>query len=109
MRLFYKKLYEIEVENRKKYEKRYREIKKFNEDLQKSSGFAELNKKINELSQENQGLKMIRTAQGIELEDTKGFLKQETDAKNELLKQRTKLKKEISNLKKQLKEIKNGK
>lgn len=104
MKLFYKKLYELEVENRKKYEKRYREIKKFNEDLQKSSGFAELNKKINELSQENYELKMIKTSLAIELEDTIGFKKQETEAKEALKKQVKELKKKIAILKKEKKE-----
>jgi chromosome segregation ATPase len=109
MRLFYKKLYKIELENRKKYEKRYKEIKKFNEELQKSTGFAELNKKLNDTLQDLQDYKVSHTALAIELEDTQGFLRQERQAKEELLKQRTELKKQITALKKQLKEAKNGK
>jgi len=112
MKLFknYKKLYKIEVENRKKYEQRYREVKKMNEDLQVSTGFAEMNKKINELKQENYELKMIRTRIAIELEDTIGFKEQETKAKEYLKYLLRQEKKKNRDLRKQLKELKdNGK
>ena len=111
MRLFknYKKLYNTELNNRQKFEKRYREIKKENEKLQKSTGFADLNKKIMEMGEAYQELKECKTALAIELEDTQGFLQQERIAKEELLKQRAKLKKQLAKVKKELKEIKSGK
>ena len=51
----YKSLYETELENRKKFEKRYKELKQENIELQKSSGIADLRVEIKRL--------------GIELED----------------------------------------
>lgn len=73
-KLTYKKLYEIEKNNRKLYEKRYKEIYEENLKLQESTGIAELRK-------ENTKLK-------LELEDTLGFLEQEKQAKEFLLKER---------------------
>lgn len=111
MKLFknkYKELYFIEVENRKKYEKRYREIKKENEDLQVEKGYAELNQKVEKLMNENyelgcevRALKEELAKTKIELEDTKGFLKQEKECSNALRKERTKLRREVTNLKKE--------
>lgn len=118
MKLFknkYKELYFIELENRKKYEKRYREIKKENEDLQVEKGYAELNQKVEKLMNDNYDLGCeVRTLKEelaktkIELEDTIGFKEQETQAKETLKKERASLKREITSLKKKLKEKNNG-
>lgn len=70
----YKTLYETELNNRKLYEKRYKEVIQENIELQKSAGIAELRK-------ENAKLK-------LELEDMKGFYEQEKQAKEFLLKER---------------------
>lgn len=88
----YKTLYETELNNRKLYEQRYKEIHKKYIELQNSSGIAELRKenlkltvendflkdnaeklyqdKIKQLKEENVRLK-------IELEDLKGFKEQD--------------------------------
>ena len=97
----YKELYEIELNNRKMYEKRYKEIKEENIKLQKETGIADLRKQLNKVSDENCVLKEENAKLKLELEDVKGFLLQETQAKEELKKQRTKLKREITILKKQ--------
>ena len=70
MKLFknYKKLYKIELNNRKMYEQRYKEVYEKNIQYQ------------------------------FELEDTRGFLAQEKEAKEELLKQRKKLRAKITKL-----------
>lgn len=73
-KLTYKKLYEIEKNNRQMYEKRYKEVYEENLKLQESTGLADLRKEIAKLK--------------LELEDTKGFLAQERQAKEELLKER---------------------
>lgn len=73
-KLTYKQLYEIELNNRQMYEKRYKEVYEENLKLQESTGIAELRK-------ENTKLK-------LELEDTLGFLEQEKQAKEFLLKER---------------------
>lgn len=88
----YKTLYETELNNRKLYEQRYKEIHEKYVELQNSSGIAELRKenlkltvendflkdnaeklyqdKIKQLKEENARLK-------IELEDLKGFKEQD--------------------------------
>ena len=48
-KLTYKKLYEQEVNNRKLYEKRYKEIYDENIKLQQGTGIAEIRKENNEL------------------------------------------------------------
>lgn len=70
MKLFknYKKLYLTELNNRKLYEQRYKEVYEKNIQYQ------------------------------FELEDTRGFLAQEKQAKEELLKQRKKLRAKITKL-----------
>lgn len=70
MKLFknYKKLYLTELNNRKLYEQRYKEVYEKNIQYQ------------------------------FELEDTKGFLAQEKEAKEELLKQRKKLRAMVTKL-----------
>lgn len=113
MKLFknYKKLYETEVQNRKAYEKRYKEIKKENEELQKETGLADLRVKyekvLNEKFEEDVLIRKLKEELAkvkIELEDTQGFLTQETQAKEVLKKERANLKRELTNLKKKLKE-----
>ena len=106
MKLFknYKKLYETELKNRKMYEERYKQIKQENEDLQVKKGYAKLKKQLNEVLDENLGLKIENAHLYTELEDTKGFKQQETEAKEVLKEQVKKYKKQISELKKQLKE-----
>lgn len=84
----YKELYNIELNNRKLYERRYNEIKKINEELQKSTGFAELRKENLELTNEVLDLKIENAKLKIELEDTNGFLQQEKRAKEYLLRER---------------------
>ena len=74
-RKYYKNLYEIELENRKK-----------------------LMEQNSKLSAERIKAKQESAALKIELEDTKGFLAQETAAKEALLKERTKLRKMITKL-----------
>ncbi|MBR5303468.1 MAG: hypothetical protein IKU37_01410 [Candidatus Gastranaerophilales bacterium] len=84
MKLFknYKKLYESELNNRKLYEEQYKKIYEENIDYQKE-------------------IKCYKEKCGrltIDLEDVDGLLKQETEAKEELLKQRKKLRTMITKL-----------
>lgn len=84
----YKSLYETELENRKKFEKRYKELEQENIELQKSSGIADLRVEIKRL--------------GIELED-KTLLYHQEKMLSAILIERHKKIKEI------LKKIKNKK
>ena len=88
MKLFknYKKLYLNELENRKMLIGQNSKLSAENVDYQK----------------EIQCYKEKSGKLEIELEDTKGFLKQETEAKETLKKERTKLKRQITMLKKEL-------
>ena len=70
----YKELYETELNNRKMYEKRYNEIKKENVELQKSSGVADLRKKLNEAMKKIAFLKEDRAKLYVQLEDTRNEL-----------------------------------
>ena len=70
----YKELYEIELNNRKLYEKRYNEIKKENVELQKSSGIAEIRKKLEMAINEIAFLKEDRAKLYIQLEDARNEL-----------------------------------
>ena len=84
MKIFknYKKLYEAELNNRKLYEEQYKKIYEENIDYQKE-------------------IKLYKEKCGrltIELEDTNGFLAQETEAKEVLLKERKKLRTMITKL-----------
>ena len=72
----YKKLYEIELNNRKLFEKRCKELRKEKADLEKSSGIADLRIEIKKLT--------------IELQDTSGLLRNEQIA-NEVLIERQKI------------------
>ena len=100
----YKVLYETELQNRKAYEARYKQIKEENIELQKGSGLAELRKtniKLMEenhiLTNDNKELNELVAKLRIELEDTKGFLEQEKQVTKALKKERTQLRKELKN------------
>lgn len=95
MKLFknYKKLYKIELNNRKLIEERKKEVDEWNVELQKNMIHSD--KMIRSLKIENTELKMA-------LEDTKGFLAQEKECSNALRKERTKLRRKITNLEKNL-------
>lgn len=88
MKLFknYKKLYLAELENRRLLINQCSKLGEDNVDYQKE--IQKYKEKCGKLE--------------VELEDIKGFLAQETEAKEELKKQRTKLKREITMLKKEL-------
>ena len=81
----YKKLYKIELNNRKIYEQRYKEVYEKNIELQN------IEKAFNKKKEEVAKLK-------LDLEDTQGFLAQETQAKEYLIKERTELRKKITKL-----------
>ena len=71
----YKELYEIEVENRKKYEKRYREKCRDYIALQEEKGLPELKKTLMELSDERDFLKEDRSKLYVQLEDARNEIK----------------------------------
>lgn len=71
----YKTLYETEVKNRKMYEKRYREIEKAYQELQKESGIAELRVKLTNAVEELAFVKEDRAKLYVELEDLKNKIK----------------------------------
>lgn len=71
----YKELYEIELENRKKYEKRYREKCKDYIALQEEKGLPELKKSLMELSDERDILKEDRARLYVQLEDARNEIK----------------------------------
>lgn len=103
----WKQMYQTELENRKLYEKRYNEVIQENIDLQKKKGYAKLRKQLCELYNENDRLKEIEVEYKrtlLHLEDVKGFLMQEREAKEALKKERTNLKREITKLKKKVNE-----
>ena len=101
MKLFknYKKLYKIELNNRKLIEERKKEVDEWNVELQKN--MINSDKMIRSLKIENTELKMA-------LEDTKGFLAQEKECSNALRKERTKLRKMITKLGGEWKDGKKG-
>lgn len=70
----WKELYEIELNNRKKYEKRYREKCKDYIELQKEKGLPELKKALMEITDERDFLKEDRAKLYIQLEDTRNEL-----------------------------------
>lgn len=100
----WKKLYQTEYNNRKLYEKRYREVKLENEELQKKTGLADLRKENMELRQEILDLKIQKTDLLIQLDDLKGFYKQEKQAKEELLRQRNRKRTYRPRVKKEVKD-----
>lgn len=91
MKLFknYKKLYKIELNNRKMFEQAKKGTDAWNEELQKS--LIKADRQIGLLKEENARLK-------FDLEDTNGFLEQEKECSNALRKERTKLRKMITKL-----------
>ena len=84
----YKSLYETEKHNRQMYENRYREIEKQYADLQKNKGLGKLKKELINLKDTNYYLKAQVAQLKFEVEDLKGFLAQETQAKEYLKKER---------------------
>lgn len=83
-KLTYKQLYEIELNNRKMYEKRYKEICEENIKIQEGSELPELRLKIRQLS--------------AELEDMTVFKMQESIAKETLLYRQKEIKEYINKL-----------
>lgn len=77
----YKKLYETEINNRKKYEKRYREKCRENVELQKQTGIADLRKKLMEVSDE---LENTKTELSLIKEDRSKLYVKLEDIRNEL-------------------------
>ena len=89
----YKTLYETELHNRKMYEQQYKDLHERYVNLQKEKGMGELRKKLMELADENEQLKPLKAEVAklkLEIEDLKGFLSQETLAKEYLLRERNK-------------------
>lgn len=84
----YKNLYETELNNRKMYEKRYREIEQKYRDLQKNKGIGEMRKELMRLKDTNYDLKVQVAQLKLDVEDLKGFLDQETKAKEYLKRER---------------------
>lgn len=84
----YKDLYETEKHNRQMYEKRYREIEKKYRDLQSDKGIGEMRKTLMKLKDDNYELKAKVAKLKFDIEDMKGFLEQETAAKEYLKKER---------------------
>lgn len=77
----YKELYEIELNNRKKYEKRYRQKCAESIELQKQTGIADLRKKLMQVSDELEQKKLElseikedRSKLYVKLEDTRNEL-----------------------------------
>lgn len=84
----YKELYETEKHNRQMYEKRYREIEKQYRELQANKGIGNLKKQLMNLKDTNYELKAQVARLKFDLEDLKGFLAQETQAKEYLKRER---------------------
>ena len=84
----YKNLYETELNNRKMYEKRYREIEKQYQDLQRNKGIGIMKKELMKLKDANYELKATVAQLKFDLEDLRGFYNQEKQAKEYLKKER---------------------
>ena len=95
MKLFknYKRLYEIEVHNRKMLEERKKQLSKENIDHQI---------KIQDQTNEIRTLKEEVAKLKIELEDLQGFKKQSDDCIIALKKEKSVLKRKITNLQKEM-------
>ena len=85
----YKKLYEIELNNRKMYEKRYKELCSENIELQKQTGLANLRKenmelkdKLFELNMKLGQIKEDRAKLYIQLDDLRNELALRKDKEN---------------------------
>lgn len=107
MKLFknYKKLYEIEVNNRKVLDDAKRilsaDCKKYQEERNELNiENANLKVAINDLKEEYARVR-------LELEDTKAYLEQEKQVSSALRKERANLKRKLTNFNKK-KEVKNG-
>ena len=100
MKLFknYKRLYEIEVHNRKMLEDRKKQLSKENIDYQI---------KIQDQTNEIRTLKEEVAKLKIELEDLQGFKKQSDDCIVALKKEKSVLKRKITNLQKEIKSLDN--
>ena len=101
MKLFknYKRLYEIEVSNRKLLEDRKKEL--YDKNIEYQIEIQDQTNEIRTLKEEVAKLK-------IELEDLQGFKKQSDDCIVALKKERTNLKRKITNLQKEM-GVENGK
>ena len=97
MKLFknYKRLYEIEVSNRKLLEEKKKELSNENVDYQI---------KIQDQTNEIRTLKEEVAKLKIELEDLQGFKKQSDDCIVALKKEKSVLKRKITNLQKEMRE-----
>ena len=84
----YKKLYETELNNRKMYEKRYREKDRQYQDLQRNKGVGKMRNELMKLKDTNYELKVQVAQLKLDIEDLRGFLQQETQAKEYLKKER---------------------
>lgn len=84
----YKDLYETELNNRKMYEKRYREVEKKYRDLQKEKGIGNMRKELMNLKDTNYELKAQVAQLKFDIEDIRGFYEQEKAAKEYLKKER---------------------
>lgn len=91
----YKRLYEIEVSNRKLLEKKKKELSNENVDYQI---------KIQDQTNEIRTLKEEVAKLKIELEDLQGFKKQSDDCIVALKKEKSVLKRKITNLQKEMRE-----
>lgn len=87
-KISYKDLYETEKHNRQMYEKRYREIEKQYRDLQQSKGIGEMRKQLSKAKDTIYDLKATVAQLKFDIEDLKGFLNQETQAKEYLKRER---------------------
>lgn len=86
----YKTLYETELNNRKLYEQRYKDIHDQYIELQIGSGLANLRKENMQLVNENQILKEEVARLKIELDDLKGFKEQDEQCIKALKEERRK-------------------
>lgn len=77
----YKELYEIELNNRQKYEKRYREKCRDYIALQKEKGLPELKQALMQITDERDFLKEDRARLYVELEDLRNQIKLEKPKK----------------------------
>lgn len=87
-KLSYKELYETEKHNRQMYEKRYREIEKKYRDLQQDKGIGEMRKQLSKAKDTIYLMKAQVAQLKFDVEDLKGFLAQETQAKEYLKRER---------------------
>lgn len=84
----YKDLYETEKHNRQMYEKRYRDIEKQYQELQRNKGIGTMRKELMKLKDANYELKATVAQLKFDLEDLRGFYNQEKQAKEYLKKER---------------------